>query len=50
MMQILLVRIARRTHWALKLRELLDEHPAVSRAAMGFPMDWERRKIWGLPP
>ncbi len=49
MMQILLARIAPGTHWALKLRGLLDEHPAVPRASMGFPADWERRRIWGLP-
>ena len=50
MMQILLARIAPGTHWALKLRDLLDEHPPVPRARMGFPADWEDRKVWGLPP
>jgi abortive infection bacteriophage resistance protein len=49
-MQVLLSRIAPGTHWSSKLRDLLNEHPAVPRASMGFPADWESRMVWGLPP
>ncbi len=47
-MQILLARIAPGNHWAVKLRELLEEHPAIPTISMGFPADWQKRKAWGL--
>jgi abortive infection bacteriophage resistance protein len=47
-MQILLARIAPGNHWALKLRDLLAEHPAIPLISMGFPADWASRKVWGL--
>lgn len=46
-LQSLLLRISRdKTHWAEKLRELLEEHPEISTDEMGFPPDWEERPIW----
>ena len=48
-MQILLAKIAPGNHWAIKLRDLLAEHPAVPVASMGFPADWRTRRIWNLP-
>jgi len=47
-MQIMLGRIAPGNHWAEKLRGLLAEHPAIPLASMGFPADWQTRKIWGF--
>ena len=48
-MQIMLARIAPDNHWATKLRELMAEHPAVPLVSMGFPANWQTRKVWGLP-
>jgi hypothetical protein len=47
-MQILLAKIAPGNHWAIKLRDLLAEHPAVPLSSMGFPTDWKIRQIWAL--
>jgi GNAT superfamily N-acetyltransferase len=41
-------KIAPGNHWAIKLRDLLSEHPAIPCASIGFPADWRSRKIWGL--
>jgi hypothetical protein len=49
-MQILLAKIAPGNHWAQKLRDLLAEHPAIPIISMGFPADWQRRRVWGLVP
>jgi Uma2 family endonuclease len=46
--QVLLAKIAPGNHWAIKLRDLLVEHPAVPLASMGFPTGWMTRDIWGL--
>lgn len=46
--QILLERIAPDNHWAERLVALLNEHPNIPRAAMGFPEDWMHRPIWRL--
>lgn len=35
-------------HWRLKLRGLLDRHPDVPPAAMGFPADWQHLECWGV--
>lgn len=47
-MQILLARIAPGNHWALKLLGLLAEHPAIPTISIGFPANWQTRKVWGL--
>lgn len=49
-MQILLSRIAPGNHWALKLRDLLAEHPAIPTISMGFPATWQTRVVWELSP
>lgn len=45
-MQILLGTIAPDNHWAKKVADLLSEHPNIDQSAMGFPPDWQQRKIW----
>ncbi len=47
-MQIMLTRIAPGNHWAQKLHDLLAEHPAIPLVSMGFPADWQSRKVWGF--
>jgi abortive infection bacteriophage resistance protein len=32
--------------WGVRVRGLLNEYPAVSRRAMGFPTDWQRSPLW----
>jgi abortive infection bacteriophage resistance protein len=49
-MQIMLAKIAPGNHWAQKLRELLAEHKAIPLVSMGFPNDWESRRVWGMTP
>ena len=34
------------SRWAERLVQLLDAHPHVSRAHMGFPHGWEQEVIW----
>lgn len=34
------------SRWAERLIRLLDAHPQVSRAHMGFPAGWEEEAIW----
>lgn len=36
-------------HWQRRLFELLDQHPGVSRAAMGIPPDWKTLTPWTSP-
>ena len=45
-MQILLRKIAPGNHWAQRLMDLLEEHPAIPLRSMGFPPDWKSRPIW----
>lgn len=47
-MQILLAKIAPGNHWAVKLQEVLAEHPAIPIASMGFPAGWQSRQIWSF--
>lgn len=35
--------------WRLRLVELLDRYPRVSRGVMGFPGDWRSRAFWQYP-
>lgn len=34
------------SEWSLRLLQLLDEHPNVSRRHMGFPDGWEHQAFW----
>lgn len=34
------------TSWVNRLRQLLNEYPQASPAAMGFPVDWQEREFW----
>jgi abortive infection bacteriophage resistance protein len=42
----LLDAIAHDSEWKRRLIALVERHPAVPVAAMGFPPDWRRRAIW----
>jgi abortive infection bacteriophage resistance protein len=46
--QIFLDQIAPDNTWAERLSELLDDHPNVPLANMGFPEDWKAKPFWGL--
>lgn len=45
----LLRRIAPGTGWHLRLLQLLQSHPFVNAAHMGFPKDWEKVAFWNSP-
>ncbi|WP_339036046.1 Abi family protein [Bradyrhizobium symbiodeficiens] len=47
-MQILIRRVWANNHWAERLAELLEEHPNVPIADMGFPVDWKKSRSWAL--
>lgn len=34
------------SEWSLRLLQLLDQHPHVSRRHMGFPDGWEQQAFW----
>ena len=42
--------VAPGTSWAIRLRELLANHPFVDPVAMGFPKGWDAEPFWNLPP
>lgn len=44
--QTLLERISRETHWAERLKALLDNHPNIPIDVMGFPRDWTTKALW----
>ncbi len=46
----LLQRIAPGTGWHARLGRLLEDHPFVDPAAMGFPADWRQEPFWSLAP
>lgn len=46
--QILLEQVAPDNTWAERLSDLLDEHPNVPLANMGFPDNWKTRPFWRL--
>ena len=45
-MQILLHTVSGDTHWADRLATLLEEHPEIDPAAMGFPPGWRHFAVW----
>jgi abortive infection bacteriophage resistance protein len=46
MLTYMLDRISPASRWRASLLALLEEHPAVDLAAMGFPDDWRQAAIW----
>ncbi len=42
----LLATVEARSHWRLRLRDLVDRHPEADRGAMGFPEDWLNHPLW----
>ena len=48
MLTVLMHRVSPESSWTLKLKDLLDEYPAVPKDRMGFPDDWETREIWKI--
>jgi abortive infection bacteriophage resistance protein len=47
-MQIMLGKVSPNNHWAERLATIIDEHPAIPLALMGFPANWKQRPIWRL--
>ena len=45
-LQTVLHTIAPGSTWAWRLQDVLEEHPDVPRAAMGFPRDWITDPFW----
>lgn len=46
MLAYLLDTISPGSAWRKHLCDLMDEHPQVDTAAMGFPADWQARPLW----
>lgn len=46
----LLRTVAPGTSWGQRLATLLQSHPFVDPAAMGFPRGWEKEPFWALTP
>ena len=46
MLAYMMDRISPASCWRASLLALLEEHPAVDLAAMGFPGDWRQSAIW----
>jgi len=42
-------RIAPQSRWADRLRDLLEEFPAIPLVSMGFPTNWQQCPIWAPP-
>lgn len=47
-LQILLKRVWSTNHWAEGLRDLINAHPQIPLASMGFPNNWQQRRPWAL--
>jgi len=45
-MQYLLDIVSPGHSWTTRLVQLLDQHPSVGPAEMGFPRDWRDRPVW----
>lgn len=45
-LKVLLDKITGHSLWAQKLKELIDEYPAVPTRHMGFPENWEKSDLW----
>lgn len=48
MLAYMMNRISPASRWRASLLALLEEHPAVDLAAMGFPDGWQQVAIWQL--
>jgi abortive infection bacteriophage resistance protein len=46
--QLMLRKVWGTNHWAEALKSLVEEHPRVPLAPMGFPADWAEGADWGL--
>jgi len=44
----LLNTIAPHSEWGHRLQDLMQEHPKVDIARMGFPENWHEHSIWGM--
>lgn len=45
-LQSLLATLSPGSSWAVRLKELIDEHPGVPLHAMGMPEDWFKDPFW----
>lgn len=48
MLAYMLDIISPHSHWRTNLRDLLDQHPDVNLAVMGFPEDWRLSPLWEI--
>lgn len=46
MLEYLMEIISPGTHWKSRLVALLESHPVVDTAAMGFPDEWKKLPVW----
>ena len=46
--RVMLQRVNPESTWHARLKDLLDEHPGISRAHMGMPDDWYNDPFWGV--
>jgi abortive infection bacteriophage resistance protein len=44
--QYLMSVVCPNSRWAVRLVQLLDRYPGISRVHMGFPPDWEKEAMW----
>lgn len=42
----MLLVVSPQCHWKDRLFELLDSHPTVPQASMGFPANWKQQPLW----
>lgn len=42
----MLLVVSPQCHWKERLFALLDSHPSVPQASMGFPPDWKQQPLW----
>ncbi len=48
MLHILMQRVSPQSKWAIKLKDIIGDHPDILISKMGFPEDWELRAVWNV--
>ncbi len=48
MLNVLMHRVSPESRWAEKLKDLMNEYPAIPKDRMGFMPNWEKRPIWNI--
>lgn len=49
-LEYLLQTVNKESQWHLRLHELLQKHPSISKTHMGMPDDWFKDPFWRLVP